>query len=261
MEAGQVRQRTTLLLAAVLALNLIFWMGAKFIYAKWEGVPPVPERNGAVMMALGDPQFAYRLGALTLQNLGDSGGRVTPIRSYSYPRLGAWFRLLDELDPASDHVPMLAAYYFGGTRVPADVAVIVDYLSHVGVRPVGSKWRWLVQAVFLARHRLGDLQLALDLAYKLSKMELLDDAMPAWARQMPAFILKEKGDREDARKIMAELLATGKGLHPNEISFMRDYLTEQLGVPPDEVDRLVRARDDAGNNGEYRRPLPAPEPQ
>jgi len=257
---ADARTRANILLAAALALNLAFWAGSKFIYAKWEGVPPVPTRDGAAMMALGDTQFAYRLGAITLQNLGDSGGRVTPIRSYDYARLGAWFKLLDDLDPASDHVPMLAAYYFGATRVPADVAVVVDYLSVAGVRPIGSKWRWLVHAIFLARHRLGDLQLALDLAYKLSKMQLVDDAMPAWARQMPAFVLKEQGDREDARKIITELLLTGHGFHPNEINFMKSYLTEDLGVPPAEVERIMSERK-VPDAGEYRRPLPAPRPE
>ncbi|MDF3023903.1 MAG: hypothetical protein K0R10_1264 [Alphaproteobacteria bacterium] len=252
--------RVILFLGAALALNLAFWAGTKFIYAKWEGVPPVPTRAGATMMALGDQQFSYRLAAITLQNLGDSGGRVTPIRDYDYAKLGAWFDLLDGLDPASDHVPMLAAYYFGATRVPADVAVIVDYLAKVGERPVGSKWRWLVHAVFLARHRLGDLQVALDLAYKLSKMQLQDDVMPAWGRQMPAFVLKAKGDREDARKIMVDLLASGKTFHPNEINFMKAYLIEELGMDAREVDRLTTARPETDVEN-IRRPRPAPQPE
>lgn len=257
--AHPVRSRITLLLGAVLAVNAALWFGSRHIYAKWDGIPPVPTRRGAVMMALGDPQFAYRLGAITLQNLGDSGGRVTPIRSYDYGRLGEWFTLLDTLDPASDHVPMLAAYYFGATRVPDDIRVVVNYLSLAGARPVGSKWRWLVHAVFLSRHRLGDLQLALDLAYKLSKMELVDDVMPAWARQMPAFVLKEKGDREDARKIVTELLLTGHGFHPNEVNFMRGYLIDELGMSPGEVDHIMSQR--KVQDGEYRRPRPAPMPE
>lgn len=249
-------------LAAALALNLAFWAGTRHIYAKWEGVPPVPTRAGAVMMALGDAQFSYRLGAMTLQNLGDSGGRITPIRDYDYAKLGAWFALLDLLDPASDHVPMLAAYYFGATRVPNDVAVVVDYLGQVGQRTVGSKWRWLVHAVFLARHRLGDLQTALDLAYKLSKMELQDDQMPAWGRQMPALVLKAKGDREDARKIIIQLLESGQQFHPNEINFMKAYLVEELGMAQKDVDAIVAARPVAPIDPErLPQPRPAPLPE
>lgn len=254
----QARQTNNLLLAAAVIVNCVFWTGTSDIYAKWEGVPPVPTREGAIMMALGDSEFAYRLGAITLQNLGDSGGRVTPIKDYEYPKLGRWFDLLDGLDPASDHVPMLAAYYFGATRVPKDVAIVVDYLARIGQNPHGTKWRWLAQAALLARHKLNNLDLALDLAYKLSHMELLDDTMPAWGRQMPAMLLENKGERADAQRIMKDLLLSGHSFHPNEVNFMASYMVEQLGMKPEEVQQILRMR---GPDTGYRRPQPAPEPE
>lgn len=256
----QVKSYNNYFLTGVLALGFVFWLGSSDLYAKWEGVPPVPTREGAIMMALGDPEFAYRLDAIELQNLGDSGGRLTPIKDYEYDKLGKWFWLLHGLDPASDHVPMLAAYYFGGTRVPKDVKVVVDYLSIVGQNPVGSKWRWLAQAVFLARHRLNNADLALDLAYKLSKMQLVDDTMPAWARQMPAFVLMEKGDREDAKKLVENLLYSSLHFHPNEVNFMAAYLTEELGVDPKEVESILKMRGKETIEG-YVRPRPPPQPE
>lgn len=256
----QSRRANNIFLLAAIAANIIFWLGSSDLYAKWEGVPPVPTHEGAVMMALGDPEFAYRLGAITLQNLGDNGGRVTPMKDYEYDKLGKWFWLLHDLDPASDHVPMLAAYYFGATRVPKDVAVVVEYLAKIGDNPAGSKWRWLVQAVFLARHRLNDLDLALDIAYKLSKMKLLDDTMPAWARQMPAFVLNEKGDRDSARKMIKSLLASSYHFHPNEVRFMADYLVETLGVDPKEVAAILKMRGDEAGAG-YQRPHPPLRPE
>jgi len=105
-------------------------------------VPPAPTPRGAVAMSLGDAEFSYRFLALMLQNLGDAGGETTPLKDYNYKKIGQWFFLLHALDPASDHVPMIAAYYFGVTRVPADVAEVVRYLSVVGQIPGGEKWRW-----------------------------------------------------------------------------------------------------------------------
>lgn len=258
----QSKRRNNFFLVLALVLNICFWFGSSDIYAKWGGVPPVPSHNGAIMMGLGDPELSFRLGALTLQNLGDSGGRVTPMRDYDYKALGEWFRLLHRLDPASDHVPMLAAYYFGGTRVPSDVAVVVDYLSYVGTNPAGVKWRWLVHAAFLARHRLHDTDRALDIAYTLSKMKLADDIMPLWARQMPAFLLTEKGDREAARKITESLLLSSNAFDPNEVNFMRAYLVEQLGVDSAEVEAIMRERAEIGEAVTGRgRTLPAPQPE
>ena len=253
-----VRQGVSVGAAIILGLNFLLWLASSDIYSRWEGVPPVPTHDGAVMMTLGDSEFSFRFGAITLQNLGDTGGQTTPLKDYNYQALGGWFMLLDGLDPASNHVPMLAAYYFGATRSPKDAAVLVDYLRHGGENPVGNKWRWLVQAIFMARHRLHDTHLALDLAYELSKMQPVGDTLPEWARQMPAFVLKEQGDKQAARKIVEDLLVSSQNFHPNEVSFMRSYLVEQLGVDPKEVDQIIAMR---GKHEEPLPPLPQPPPE
>ncbi|MEZ0225522.1 MAG: hypothetical protein ACAH83_13285 [Alphaproteobacteria bacterium] len=261
MSAAREKKRVNAALLAVLGLNFLFWLGSSDIYAKWDGVPPVPTVDGALMMTLGDSQFSYRFGAITLQNLGDTGGQTTPLKDYNYEKLGKWFWLLNELDRASNHVPMLAAYYFGAVRTPKDVAVLVDYLAAVGVNPVGNKWRWLVQAIFMARHRLHDLHLALDLSYKLAKMQPIGDTLPEWARQMPAFVLTEQGDKQAARKIVEDLLVSGRRFHPNEVNFMKAYLVEQLGVDPQEIDQIIKMRGNEDEGPLPASPLPPPAPE
>lgn len=242
MDAAGLRFRIYFCLALAFGLNTAFWFGAHETAAHWGGVPPVPTKNGARIMTLGDEQFSYRLGALTLQNLGNSGGRVTAVKDYDYKKLGQWFWLLHALDPASNHVPMMAAYYFGATQVPEDVAVVVQYLGAIGQNPVGNKWRWLAHAIFLARHRMDDVPLALDMAYALSRMQPVGDVLPAWARQMPAFVLADQGEKQTARRLIEEILMTATGLHPNEVNFMRSYLVEELDVPELEVQQIINMR-------------------
>ena len=239
---GLLKKKTQVFLFVALGLNLALWQASSPLFAKWKGVPPVPTRTGAVMMTLGDEEFSYRSGALTLQNLGDGGGHVTPIKDYDFEKLGKWFWLLNSLDPASDHVPMAAAYYFGGTRTPKDVAVVVKYLSVIGDSPVGEKWRWLAHAAYLARHRMNNLDLALELSYKLARLRPLDRELPMWARQMPAFVLKEQGDKEASKEMMSQILVTEKNLAPQEVNFMKSYLVEQLGAFPEEVEQLMQMR-------------------
>lgn len=254
MASLQPKTQVNVLVGVAALLNFLVWLASSDIYARWGGVPPAPSRQSSVIMGLGDQEFAYRFGAITLQNLGDSGGQITPLKDYNYQELAKWFTLLDQLDPVSDHVPMLAAFYFGATLVPKDVRVVYDYLARVGDNPRGQKWRWLVHAIFLARHRLDDLDLALDLAYKLAKMQPVDDTLPAWARQMPALVLSAKGDHDDAKKIIEDLLLSSQDFHPNEVNFMRDYLISTLHVDPKEVNAimLMRGRDHAND------PLPKP---
>jgi hypothetical protein len=262
MSPARTRRNVNAAAVAILGLNFLLWMASSDIYARWEGVPPVPTHDGALMMTLGDAQFSYRFGAITLQNLGDNGGQTTPLKDYNYEKLGKWFWLLNELDPASNHVPMLAAYYFGATRTPQDVKILVDYLGKIGQNPYGNKWRWLVQAIFMARHRMNDLHTSLDLAYKLSKMQPIGDTLPEWARQMPAFVLQQQGDRQAARKIVEDLLTSSQHFHPNEVNFMKAYLVEQLGVDPKEVEQVIKMR---GNEDQEQTapalPHPAPEPE
>lgn len=234
--------RIRLALFLLLALNLALWMSSNRVQAEWAGVPPVPSRAGATMMTLGDAQFSFRFWALTLQNLGDGGGRVTPLKDYDYDKLGKWFRFLHGLDPASEHVPMIAAFYFGGAPGPEQVKVVVDYLGAIGESPVGEKWRWLAHASYLARHRMKDLQLALDLAYRLSRMKLIYGEIPLWAKQLPAFILKEQGEKESAKELIRSLLLNERHPHPSEVNFMKVWLVEQMGVPQEEVEALMQQR-------------------
>lgn len=223
-------KRSSLVLTLFLILTLCTWWQTRTIKIKWPGVPPVPTARGATAMTLGDNQFSYRIFALTLQNLGDTGGDVTPLYDYDYQKLKDWFWLAQALDPVANHVPLIAAYYFGAVRKPEDIRVVVDYLAVAGKSNIGEKWRWLAQAVFLARHRLEDKDYALKLAYELADIKSVDRPMPAWTKQMPAFVLKAMGDREAAKDIMVAILTTeGENMHPNEVNFMLSYLQEQLG--------------------------------
>jgi hypothetical protein len=243
MAAERAKKSVNALVLLFLGLNWAFWLGTSDVFAKWDGVPPVPTHDGAMIMALGDTQFAYRFGAITLQSLGDEGGHTTPLKDYSYEMLHDWFWVLYSFDPLSDHVPMVAAYYFGATRTPSDVKYIVEYLGRIGQSPYGRKWRWLVQAIVLAYHNMHDKQLALDLSYKLAGLKLVDDTLPEWARRMPAFILAEKGDTKAARKIVEDMLLNRRqGYHPEEINAMKAFLVEQLAVDPAEVDEIIALR-------------------
>lgn len=243
MRAGDRLQNIRAALALAFGLNLAFWACSHSLYAKWDGVPPVPSRASAVLMTLGDAQLSYRFFALMLQNLGDIGRDVTPLSKYDYTALGGWFFLLHDLDPVADHVPALAAYYFGASRVPKNVRTVVSYLEAAGDVPVKGKWRWLAAAAVLAQHNLRDLDLALKLAYRVARLaEQEGGDVPQWARQMPALVLSEKGERQAARQMLESIIVTEKDLRPQEIQVMKDFLVMRLGVSPQEVDAVIKMR-------------------
>jgi len=211
----------------VLSLNIAFWTYSNNMRAMWSNVPPVPTIEGAKIMTLGDGQFFYRMSGIMLQNLGDLGGQSTRMSLYNYPMLGEWFSLVDALDEKSNFFPMLAAYYYGPTGEAEDLRPVIDYLTKVGMRPEGEKWRWLAQAIYLARYKHNDINLALELAQILA--EHPNTNRPGWSYQMPAFILNAKGDKEAAVGILTRLLIDEvDNMHPVEVSFMVDYICNRL---------------------------------
>lgn len=232
MKAYQnIRQKTGLALTLILLINVCFWFGARDILPKWPGVPPAPSEKTALSGTLGDRQFAYRLWALSLQNFGDTGGQVTSLKSYDYQKLDPWFELLYEMDPQASHIPLIIAYYFGAVRdKPESIKVVIKHLARIGNSNEGEKWRWLAQAVFLARHRLNDLPYATQLAHMLSRLNPENSELPHWARHMPAILHADMGEDEMAVALMDGLLRDSQNLSPNELNFMLSFMEERLGV-------------------------------
>ncbi len=225
-------QRITIFTLCVLAflVHTAFSISAWGIKPSWANVPPVPTEESAAMMALGDEQLAYRMIGLTIQNLGDIGGNITPLYQYNFDRLGRWFFLEDRLDMRSNFIPFLAAYYFGGSQEPEDLGPIIEYLSVIGQRPYTDKWRWLAHAVYLSRFRQHDLDKAMGLAHVLAGM--WQPGMPAWVRQMPAFVSLQQGDKVAAYAFLMSLLKDeSQNMHPNEVNFTVGYICERLLDP------------------------------
>lgn len=215
------------LLLLVLACNIGLWSSVRGQQDKWLNVPPAPDVRFAASYGLGDAQLSYRSMGLMIQNMGDSGGRTVSLQDYNYHELVKWFFLADTLDPVSNYVPYLAAFYFGGVQEPEKFRPVLDYLEQVGSRSEGEKWRFLAHAVYLARFELEDQDTALSLATKLARVN--NPKMPGWARQMPAFIMNTQGKKEAAYALLLEMLKTDpEKLAPNEANFLRWYICERI---------------------------------
>lgn len=222
---------TLFFVKAVMVLSLMLcimtWFGTRDIRTQWLNVPPVPSEFKAVGMGLGDKQFSHRAIGIMLQNFGNTGGRFIPLKDYNYERLADWLRLQQKLDPTSNFTPFLASYYFGATQNPEALRPIINYLAIAGEKTEGEKWRWLAHAVYLSRFKLKDNKLALELAYKLAAIP--NEDMPVWARQLPANILKDRGEKEAAMELILNILSeSGDKLHPNEVNALNDYMCRQI---------------------------------
>jgi hypothetical protein len=219
--------------AIFLLANIACWLSVRHVQAKWANVPPPPSAFGASVGAMGDRQMAYRVGALMLQNFGDMGGRTTRLSEYNFERLGQWFMLEDALDPRAVHVPYVASFYYGGVPDGKKLRPLIEYLAYVGRRQDAHQrmgyqnWRWMGQAVYLARFKLEDLNLALTLANELAAM--YKPGMPAWTKQMPVFVTSAQGDKKAAYALMLSILKEdAKTMQKAEVNFMLWYICSRL---------------------------------
>lgn len=204
-------------------LQFGYWVKTSDIRPDLGVVPDVPGRAALHALTFGDDQFYFRILALMIQNAGDTFGRFTALRYYDLNKLYHWFNLLDELDPRSNMLPSMATYYFSQTQNTDDVRYIVDYLYTHSTRDVAHKWWWLMQSIYLAQHRLNDM----DLALKVAK-PLVNPAVPAFAQQMAAVVYEKRGEMEDALRIMETIAKNAKEIPDADFKFMRYFVEERL---------------------------------
>ncbi len=227
MTISKVRfYRTDLLVYFFLILQVALWTQTKQYKPNLAIVPDVPSELSIKALSLGDEQFYFRTLAYQLQNAGDTFGRFTALKNYDYKKLYRWFTLLDTLDPKSNFVPSLAAYYYSQTQNTPDVKYVAKYLEENSERDLYHKWWWMGQAVYLVNHKLNDKDWALRLAYKLASTPR--DDVPLWVKQMPAFIHEQRGEEEQALQIIESIVNNVDKIDQGEMNFMAYFVTDRL---------------------------------
>lgn len=212
------------LFAGVLVAQGSFWNYTRVIRPELGIVPAVPGERTVRALSFGDEQAFFRLLALNIQNSGDTFGRFTALYKYDFNKLSQWFYLLDRFDNQSSYLPAMASYYFSQTQKASDVRYLVDYLDAYGTGRAKEKWWWLVQASYLASHKLDDSARALEIAQKLSGVR----GIPIWAQQLPAFIHEQRGEFGAALGIIEEVMKHPEDYSQGELNFMRYFIDERL---------------------------------
>lgn len=231
--AAPVPRPVRLLLIVALAAQIAWHATLRPPQAMGHDLPLPPSGVVLDVLALGEPAVFAKLLMLWLQAFDSQPGLSLPFARLDYARLEQWLARILALDPQA-HYPLLAA-----SRVYAEVAdpdrqrLMLEFVHAAFREDPAARWQWLAHAVFVAKHRLRDRDLALRYAVDLA---ILTDpgAVPSWARQMRIFVLEEMGELEAARVLLGALLASGEVTDPAERWFLSDRLaalTERSGTP------------------------------
>lgn len=182
---------------------------------------PAPAGAARALMRGFDRIPAAHLLTLYLQAFDNQPGISIPFLDLDYARVREWLAVALELDPAGQYPLLMASQLYAQVPDPARARLMLDFVFEQFMLDPERRWPWLAHGAIMAKHRLGNLPLALRYAQAIGQQAR---GAPAWARQMHIFLLEDLGEYEAARILLGGLLASGKVTDDHE----RILLLERL---------------------------------
>jgi len=212
-----------LLLAGGLCAQLAWHAASPDAAARYRPLAAPPPLAALRVASLGEQALASRLLSLWLQAHDTQPGISVPLRELDYTRVSQWLDRALDLDPRSQYPLLAAMRIYAAVSDPARQRIMLEFVAARFAQAPATRWRWMAEAAILAKHRLGDLPLALRYARAITQHA---HTAPAWAREMSVVVLEDMGELEAARLIVGGLLHDGRLRDPHEIRFLESKLAE-----------------------------------
>lgn len=222
---GAVPAWIVLLLGAALAAQIALQAASAPRRTAAADLPPAPSAAALRAASLAEPEATARLAMLWLQAFDASATNEVPYRNLDYGRLIGWLGAILTTDPRSGYPLFAAARIYAEIPDPAKARAVMEFIYTEYLKDPRNRWPALAHAALLAKHRLGDLGLALRYARALRAVAE-EPNVPLWATQMEIFILEDMNELEAARIMLGGLLATGRITDRGERRFLQSRLEE-----------------------------------
>ena len=211
------------LLVAALSLQVALAAFRPGPNARAEALSAPPKTATLNALAFGEPIAFGALLTLYLQAFDNQPGISIPFVQLDYARVMQWLDAILRLDPASQYPLLMAAQLYGQVPNHAKQRQMCDFVRRKFEEDPGRRWRWLAHCAIMAKHRLGDMRLALSYAEAIARRA---KRAPGWARQLRIFLLEDMGEAESAAILLGGLLASGEVTDPREIHFLMERLKQ-----------------------------------
>ena len=193
-------------------------------FASPEALPDVPDIRLLRLSGLGEPDALAKIIMLWLQAFDNQPGVSIPFARLDYPRVINWLDALLDLDSRFQYPLLSASRVYTETPDNGRKRQMLEFVHRRFLEDPVRRWPWMAHGVYVARHRIGDPQLALKYAKAL---RVNSDSAPPWVTQMEIYVLEDLGEFESARIIIGGLLASGiLAGNDNELRFLKDKLVE-----------------------------------
>jgi hypothetical protein len=213
------------LLAAGLALQFGLHAAMLGPRAQAPDLVPPPATSMFRLASFGEPIALAKILMLQLQSFDYQSGSKVPFKQLDYTVVEAWLKRILELDPKGQYPLLAASRLYAEVPDEARQRSMLDFVYRQYLLDPNRRWPWLAHAVFLAKHRLNDMPLALEYAHALQEYTTAKD-VPAWATTMEIFIREDLNELETARVMIGGLIASGRITDPSELKFLDGRLRE-----------------------------------
>jgi len=209
-----------------MALGLqVAWQGTRPMSPGATELPPPPRPETLRLASFSEAEAASRLAMIYLQSFDYGGANRIPYQKLDYGRLIGWLESILALDPRSDYPLFSASRIYAEVPDPMRSRRMLEFVYRAFLDDPNRRWPWLAHAALVAKHRLGDLPLALRYARAVDG-KTNNPSVPPWAKQMEIFILEDMNELEAARIMISGLLQSGRVHDPAEILFLQQRLQE-----------------------------------
>ncbi|MCP4983631.1 MAG: hypothetical protein GY935_24400 [Gammaproteobacteria bacterium] len=176
-------------------------------------------------LAMGSEQLLGYLLAIRLQLHDNQSGQHFRYDLIDYEVLIDWLDLITEISPGTEYPMLLASRVYTTTRDRQRLRLILDFIQRRFDDDPQLHWRRLAEASVIAKHNLGDLDLALSMAEKIAHQPA-NMEIPNWARDFQFLLLAELNELESAIAIIEALLQTEAVNDPDERHFLEGKLSD-----------------------------------
>ena len=214
------------LFIASLAIQVCWSYARPQAAATAETLPDAPDAGLLRLSGLGEPDALAKILMLWLQAFDNQPGVSIPFARLDYARVINWLDALLALDNRFQYPLLSASRVYTETPDNARKRQMLEFVHRRFLEDPGRCWPWMAHGVYVAKHRIKDLQLALKYANAL-RLNVDSPGAPPWVTQMEIFVLEDLGEIESARIIIGGLLASGRlAGNDNELRFLKNRLAE-----------------------------------
>ena len=215
----------TVMLVLVLALGLQIILHSYYVERDLTGksLSPAPSELNSSMLGLGDNIAIAKILMLWLQAFDNQPGLSIPLARLDYEKVTEWLQLILNLDPQGQYPLFAAARIYAGIQDEHKQRLMLEFVYRNFFEDPNHRWPALAHAVYIAKHRLNDMPLALKYAEAMAAHVTVKD-VPFWVKQMHIYVLEDMGELEAARILLGGLIESNAIKDPNEIEFLRSRL-------------------------------------